>query len=385
MEFKQNERLIVVHFGELWLKGHNRNRYIRQLEQNIREQLSGESFVLQRYFDRLVLRLDKKSDADAISQRLRKVFGVSAFEVAVAVKPTMVQIAGMAKKMLSARPRPKSVRIDSHRSYKQLPFNSIEVVEKLKKVADKLGVEPMAKGYERELNISITKDAAFLSLDRQKGAGGLPVGSSGKAVILLSGGIDSPVAAWYAMKRGLEPVYVHLHAFQDQDEAMKSKVPEIICTLSGFYPHFKSYFVPSHIFQASSFNYGKYELILLKAFMLKLAEQVADKEGATVIYTGESLGQVASQTPENLAAEQQGICLPILRPLIGYDKEEIIKVARAIGTFEESIKLYRDVCSINSRNPKLRSEQKEIARMLAKMKIKSIVSRSLKLASTQSG
>jgi thiamine biosynthesis protein ThiI len=381
MEFRQNERLIVVRFGELWLKGHNRNKYIRQLEQNIREQLGGESFVLQRYFDRLILRLDRKSKSDSISRKLQKVFGVSAFETAVVVKPTMAQIAAMAKKMLSAKPRTKSVKINSHRSNKQLPFNSVEVVDKLKKVADKLGVEPMTKGYERELNVSITKDAAFLSLDRQKGAGGLPVGSSGKAVILMSGGIDSPVAAWYAMKRGLVPVYVHLHAFQDADEAVKSKVPRIIRMLAGFYPHYKTYLVPSHIFQASSFKYGKYELILLKAFMLELAERVAEKEGAEVIYTGESLGQVASQTPENLAAEQYGVEMPILRPLIGFDKEEIIKVARMIGTFEESIKPYKDVCSINSRNPKLKSEQKEIAGMLSRMKIKSIISRSFSAAS----
>jgi thiamine biosynthesis protein ThiI len=221
MEFKQNEKLIVVHFGELWLKGHNRNKYIRQLEQNIREQLSGESLVLQRYFDRLILRLDKKSDVGSISQKLQRVFGVSVFEVAVVVKPTMAQIASMGKKMLSAKPRPKSVKINSHRSYKQLPFNSVDVVGKLKGVAERLGVEPMIRGYERELNISITKDAAFLSFERQRGAGGLPVGSSGKAVILISGGIDSPVAAWYAMKRGLIPVYVHLHDFQTIEEAKR--------------------------------------------------------------------------------------------------------------------------------------------------------------------
>lgn len=384
MEFKPEERLIVVHFGELWLKGHNRNKYIRLLERNIREQLIGESFVLERYFDRLILRLSKESKVEEISDKLGRVFGVSGFEVATTTKPTILNIAGAAKKMLAQKPKPKSVRINSHRSYKQLPFNSVDVVERLKKVAKRLGVELMTKGYERELNVSITKDVAFLSFDRQRGAGGLPVGSSGKAVILMSGGIDSPVAAWYAMKRGLVPVYVHLHAFQDAAEAKRGKVPKIISTLARFYPHYTTYFVPSHIFQASSFRYGKYELILLKAFMLRLAEQLASREGAGVIYTGESLGQVASQTPENLAAEQHGISLPVLRPLIGFDKEEIIKVARQIGTFEESTKPYRDVCSINSRNPKLKSESKEVARMLARMKIKSIVNRSLKLAATAS-
>ncbi len=382
MEFKENEKLIVVRFGELWLKGHNRNQYIRQLEKNLKEQLAGESFLLERYFDRLVLRLNARSNTDSISRKLRKVFGISAFEIAVAVKPDVKSISAEAKRMLSSKPRPKSVRINSHRSYKQLAFTSVDVVDELKKVADKLGVEPKPKDYEKELNVSITKEAAFLSLGREKGQGGLPVGSSGRAVILISGGIDSPVAAWYAMKRGLAPVYVHLHGFQDSKEALSGKVSKMISLLSDFYPHQTTYYIPSHIFNASSFKLGKYELVLLKAFMLRLAERVALKENAPVIYTGESLGQVASQTPENLGAEQYGLSLPVLRPLIGYDKEEIIKLAREIGTYEESIKPYKDVCSINAKNPKLNAEAKWVRKMLNNMKIRTIVSRSLKASKT---
>lgn len=384
MEFRHNERLIVVHFGELWLKGHNRNKYVRLLEANLREQLRGESFVLQRHFDRLILRLDKKSNTDSIESKLGKVFGISGFDVALATGPTVAQISGTAKKMLAEKPRPASVKINSHRSYKQLPFTSVDVVEKLKDVVDKLGIEPMIKGYERELNVSITKDVAFLSFEKEKGPGGLPVGSSGKAIILLSGGIDSPVAAWYAMKRGLVPVYVHLHAFKDDKEAENGKLASIIGTLSGFYPHYTAYFIPSYVFQANSFKFGKYELILLKAFMLRLAEKLAAKEDAKSIFTGESLGQVASQTSSNLLAEQQGIDLPILRPLIGFDKEEIVNVAKRIGTFEESIKPYKDVCSINARNPKTEAKAEEIKKMLKHIGIDKVVNRTLKLSSVVS-
>ena len=169
--------------------------------------------------------------------------------------------------------------------------------------------------------------------------------------MLLSGGIDSPVAAWYAMKRGMQPIYVHIHSFQNADEAMKGKIPVLIKTLSGFHPRYSAYFVPSHIFQAASMGLGKYELVMMKTFFLRLAEQVALKEGAHAIFTGESLGQVASQTAENIEAEQFGLKVPVLRPLIGYDKEEIIKVARAIGTYDQSITQYRDVCSMNAKNP----------------------------------
>ncbi len=377
MEFKPGEELVVIRFGELWLKGGNRNYYIRLLERNINEQLKGERFELQRNFDRLILRTSKKPSMHEIVSRLRRVFGISAIEISVVSRPTLEGIVAAAKKLLSEGSSPKSVRINSHRSYKQLSFTSVDIVRELKKAADELGIEPKTEDYERELAVSVTKDAAFLTLNREKGAGGLPVGSSGKAVVLISGGIDSPVAAWYAMKRGLQPVYLHLHAFQNNNEAIKGKVAQIICVLSAFYPHCKTYIVPSHIFQSASFKFGKYELVLLKAFMLRLAEEVAAKEGASVIFTGESLGQVASQTPENLGAAQYGISVPVLRPLAGFDKEEIIKIAKEIGTYEESIKPYKDVCSINARNPKLNARKEEVTKFLEQMNISDIVSRSL--------
>ncbi len=380
MEFKQGEELIIVHFGELWLKGGNRDYYIRLLERNIREQLAGEDFSLQRNFDRLALRPGKGSDADKIIAKLKKVFGISAIELSVVAKPELDEIVSTAKKMLSRRPRAASIRIDSHRSYKQLPFTSVDIVDSLKKTADKLGIEPKPKEYERKLSISVTKDAAFLTLNRERGAGGLPVGSSGKAVILISGGIDSPVAAWYAMKRGLEPVYLHVHAFRDNREAERSKLSMIISKLAEFHPHSKTYFIPSYVFQANSSRFGKYELVLLKAFMLRIAEKVALREEADMIVTGESLGQVASQTSSNMAAEQQGIRLPVMRPLFGFDKEEIIAMAKKIGTFEESIKPYRDVCSINSRNPKTETRRGDMKTMLGKIGISKIASRSMALS-----
>ena len=382
MEFNPGEELLVVRFGELWLKGKNRNSYIRLLERNIKEQLAGERFELNRYFDRLILRLGKVSNAESIRARLRKVFGISAFELSYVSRPELADIDAAARKLLSRKPRPASIRIDSHRSYKQLKFTSVDVVNAIKKTAAALEVEPKTKEYEKELDISITKDAAFLTLDREKGAGGLPVGSSGKAVVLISGGIDSPVAAWYAMKRGLEPVYVHVHAFRSNSEAEKSKVTRIIGALSEFCPHSTTYFVPSYVFQANSTKFGRYELILLKAFMLRLAENVAEREKAGMIVTGESLGQVASQTSSNLAAEQSGVSLPILRPLIGFDKEEIIANAKRIGTFDESIKPYKDVCSINSRNPKTATGIGDMENMLKEIGIGRLVGRSMALSNS---
>lgn len=380
MEFTHGEELVVIHFGELWLKGKNRDSYIRLLESNIRRQLAGEDFGLERKFDRLVLRLAKRSDAERIVSKLRKVFGVSVIEQSVTSAPALPQIKAMAKRMLAQKPAPSSIRINSHRSYKQLPFTSMDVISGLREVAEKLGVEPKIKEYERELSVSITKDVAFLTMSRVRGAGGLPVGSSGKAVVLLSGGIDSPVAAWYAMKRGLVPIYLHVHAFRENAEAENGKVRRLVAILSEFYPESRAYFAPSYVFQANSTKFGKYELILLKAFMLRLAEKVAKREGASLVVTGESLGQVASQTASNLVAEQQGVRLPILRPLIGFDKEEIVAVAKRLGTFEESIKPYKDVCSINAKNPKTATKPDEMRSMLKRIGIGRLASRSFSLS-----
>ena len=380
MAFSENETIVIAHFGELWLKGRNRNEYIHRLMRNVNEQLSGESCEVQRSYDRIIIRLNGDSDLASIRSKVGRTFGLSGYDVVTVTEPSLAKISALAKRMLKSRKGATSVKINSHRSDKTLPFNSVDIINRVRKDAEKLGIVPDTKQFDTELNISVTGEAAFLSLDRAKGPGGLPVGSSGKGVVLMSGGIDSPVAAWYAMKRGVSPVYVHLHAFQDPEEALKGKIPDILGTLSQYYPHYKVYFVPSHIFQAASFKYGRYELILLKAFMLRLAERVAKREHALNTFTGESLGQVASQTAGNLLAAQSGTKMPVLRPLIGFDKEEIIRVARAIGTYDDSIRPYKDVCSINARNPTLNANPEMTRGMLREMGISSVVTRSLKAA-----
>ena len=381
MQIKYGETLVVVHFGELWLKGKNRNSYVHLLERNMREKLSGEGAFLSRSYDRLILRLTEKSDLASIRSKLSRTFGISGFEVSVTTEPKLESIVKTASGMLKSRKGIKCVKINSHRADKTLKFNSVDVIRKMIKEVEKLGLEADTKGYDTLLNINITKDVAYVSLDKEKGLGGLPVGSSGKGVVLLSGGIDSPVAAWYAMKRGVEPIYVHLHAHQSADDTASGKIQRLVDILSQYHPHCKVYYIPSHIFSAKSSIFGKYELVLLKSFMLRLAERVAKKEEASTIFTGESLGQVASQTAVNLGAEQYGIGLPVLRPLIGYDKEEIIKIARAIGTYDESIIKYKDVCSLTSKNPILSADPKKVRELASKMKMASIVTRSLKAAS----
>ncbi len=377
MKLNEHEKIIIVHFGELWLRGQNRNVYIKKLASNMREILYGEDIRIDRLYDRFLIRLGRDADLESIKKKLGYVFGISNFEIAYITKPEIKAICSLGEEMLEGLDG-KIVKISSHRTYKELPFDSIEIMDKLATAAKKMGLSLSNKGFDVELRINVTKDAAFCSCEKTSAPGGLPVGSSGKGVVLLSGGIDSPVAAWYAMKRGVEPIYVHIHGYSSTDEALKSKIPEITKILDRYSPGSKTYYLPSHIFQLGAIKAGRYELILLKAFMLMIAEKIAEKEGAVMIFTGESLGQVASQTPSNLAAEQNGVEMPVLRPLIGFDKQEIIKMAKQIGTYELSILPYKDVCSINSKNPKTYTDIGRMKLLKKETKLKSIVSRTLK-------
>ena len=377
MKLNEHEKIIIVHFGELWLRGQNRNVYIKKLASNMREILYGEDIRIDRLYDRFLIRLGRDADLESIKKKLGYVFGISNFEIAYITKPEIKAICSLGEEMLEGLDG-KIVKISSHRTYKELPFDSIEIMDKLATAAKKMGLSLSNKSFDVELRINVTKDAAFCSCEKTSAPGGLPVGSSGKGVVLLSGGIDSPVAAWYAMKRGVEPIYVHIHGYSSTDEALKSKIPEITKILDRYSPGSKTYYLPSHIFQLGAIKAGRYELILLKAFMLMIAEKIAEKEGAVMIFTGESLGQVASQTPSNLAAEQNGVEMPVLRPLIGFDKQEIIKMAKQIGTYELSILPYKDVCSINSKNPKTYTDIGRMKLLKKETKLKSIVSRTLK-------
>ena len=374
------KKVIIVHFGELWLRGRNRGSYIKILKKRMLEQLEGEEFKLESLYDRFLIRPDSESSIESIRSKLSNLFGISTFELSFETEPdldSIRQAAGKALDELSEFP----VRINSHRSHKGFDFTSIDIIREIVELAKERGIETSNHGYKSNIYVSVTKEKAYITNKKERGLGGLPVGSSGRGVVLLSGGIDSPVAAWYAMKRGVDPIYVHVHAFSNNDEAYSSKISNILEILSRYKKNSPFYLIPSHLFQMAALKSGRYELVLLKSFMLGAADKIAKKEKAELIFTGESLGQVASQTASNLRSEQLGIKLPILRPLIGFDKEEIIKVARAIGTYDESVKEYKDVCSINSKNPKTHTSPEKLKEVIKDTGMRKVMSKSLKISS----
>ncbi|MDE1855891.1 MAG: tRNA 4-thiouridine(8) synthase ThiI [Candidatus Micrarchaeota archaeon] len=376
---------ILIRFGELWLRGGNRKNYIGMLKRNVAAQLGIRQEKIKVEYDKFLIDVPTQKAYKAASAKLRNMIGISNFSISTSTKASMRDIERAAilaiKEMKKAGA--KTIRIDAKRLYKSHKFRSQDIIKKLISAAIKLKMEPDINAYDSLLSVRVHKDKAFVSYGKTDGVHGLPVGSSGRAVVLLSGGIDSPVAAWYAMRRGAYPIYVHMHGFESNAKAKKSKIASILKELSKYYPGYKIYYVPAHIFQLALTKVdNRYEPVLLKALLFRIADMVAQIEDAGAIVTGESLGQVASQTMSNLGASQQTTKLPILRPLIGFDKQEIIRVARMIGTYDLSIKPYRDVCSINAKSTATNASREKIARLLEEMGIDRIAERTLKASSS---
>ncbi len=368
-------KFIVIHFGEIWLKGGNRRMFTQRLYSNIVSALEEERYEkLENERDRFMLRLGKKSDYKSIEGKLSRVFGISWFGGCTTVKSSRKEIIDAVVEVSKGR----TVRIEAHRSDKRLPFKSYELVSELIRLSKKKKISLDVKSDDTVYVNAQTKQT-YVSFDKHRGAQGLPVGVSGKAVILLSGGIDSPVASYYAMKRGLEPVYLHVHGFPSADKKKLDKIYKVMESLKGYSPESAVYFAPFHLFQGSALGVPRrYELVLFKRFLYLLAEEVSHAEKADCIVTGESLGQVASQTMQNLKASSAGVEQIILRPLIGMDKQEIIDLASGIGTYRASISAYKDVCSIAIKGSELRAKAKEIDALCKEMKMKSVLLATLK-------
>ncbi len=370
--------IISVHFGELWLKGKNRGDFVARLEENIRAAVPKGSFKeINTLRDRIIIVPNTRYE-NRIKDALSYVFGISWYGTAYIVDNDIGRILsfleGLSK---SDKLNGRTVRIETHRSNKRSPLESRYLVGEILKIKDRLGFL-MDSHSNDVIMINPTESGTFIYTEKLRGRGGLPVGSSGKGVVLLSGGIDSPVAAYYAMKRGITPVYVHIHAFRENDTSKSAKITSIVHILDRYSNGSAVYMFPSYIFESSiKREHSRHEMLLFKRFMFDIADMVADREGATAVITGESIAQVASQTLENLHSSSSGARHIILRPLSGFDKAEIIDIAKGIGTYETSIIEYRDVCSFHAVNPSTRSIRSVVDRMYNETSIREAAIRTM--------
>ena len=358
---------ILCHYSEIGLKGKNRRFFEDRLRKNILEAIKircvDSSVSVKRYHGRLVIELKQKGvDLDCIKEALTDVTGLAYFAPAFESKQDLNILKKDAHALFSDA-NFESFRITARRGSSNIPL-------KVRTVNDEVGthiVDTMNKKVnltqpDANCYVDMFEDKAFVYLQRISGQGGLPVGVSGKVIAMLSGGIDSPVAAYLAMKRGATVVFVHFHSVPYTTPASIEKVREMITTLNHFQFRSKLYLVELAPIQKQIMTETtpRYRVLLYRRFMFRIAEQIAGKENAHALVTGESLGQVASQTLENMEAVGRVTDMSILRPLIGFDKQEIIDRAQDIGTYDISIQPDQDCCSLfvpKRPSTKARSEQ----------------------------
>ncbi|MGC9068920.1 MAG: tRNA uracil 4-sulfurtransferase ThiI, partial [Thermoprotei archaeon] len=309
-----------------------------------------------------------------------RVFGVRWFAFARSVVPRdFDRLVDVVVDELRSLPF-STFKVDATRADKSFPYTSMDVNRMVGSViSERLGGRVSMESPDVTVYIEILGDRFLVYFRRFEGPGGLPVGTGGRVLHLFSGGIDSPVAAWLLMKRGVFVDYVHFYAVKDVDEARASKVGELVRFLTYFSYRSRVFYVPFHIFHlvAAARLDPRMETVVFRRFMMRVAEFLARKYGYDAISTGESLAQVASQTMQNMISISYGLGFQVLRPLLTYDKEEIINLAKRIGTYELSLKECKDACSIISLHPRTNVKPEEVLKAEAEIDIDRLIEKTL--------
>ena len=360
--------IILLKIGEIILKGLNRRRFEQKLLSNIRWRLSQigkfKVYILQSTI--YVEGAEENADMDAAFEELQKIFGIVAISRASACEKDKDAIAKLAiEKMRDEMAHVKSFKVESKRSDKSFPLTSVQLSQyvggELNEAYPDVAVD--VRNPELTVYVEVRDLAAYVHSAPVPGAGGMPVGSNGVAVTLLSGGIDSPVSTWMIARRGVRLIPIHFFSFPYTSQQAKEKVVELARLLTPWCGRMRMEVVPfTHIQEEIRDKCPEeYFTLIMRRFMMRIAQRIALDNGAKAIVTGENLGQVASQTMEAMASTQAVIELPVLQPLIGMDKGEIVAWARKIGTFDTSILPYEDCCTVfTPRHPRTHPTVQEV-------------------------
>ncbi len=342
-------RYLIGRYHEIALKGRNQWRFVDQLKQNLRAIFGDYRLGNMRSVGaRLMVQLPEALSDEIAAERAALIFGLQNFSLSHATARDVVSMSREAIKRATGS-RAKTFAVRTRREDKRFAMNSVEIDRAVGgEVQEALGFEVDLDHAELTISIEIMNDAAYVSAGKMPGAGGLPVGISGRGLALLSGGIDSPVAAHRMMKRGLALDFVHFHAHPLVSSASREKAAELAAHLTRWQARSTLMLVPFGNLQREivANTLRPLRVVLYRRFMLRIASALAERSRATVLVTGESLGQVASQTLENMVVIEKAAGFPILRPLVGMDKIEIIDQARRLGTFETSILPDQDCCTL---------------------------------------
>lgn len=380
--------VILVRYGEIGLKGKNRPAFERRLVENLRRALGRDAKAqVRKEYGRIVVDFEGAEPPGWAVDRIRSVFGVVSLSPATAVELSIEAAqeaaVALAQERLRTAGRPLRFKVEAKRSNKRFPLTSPEINARLGtrllKSLPSLSVDVHEPDFV--LNVEVRESAIYLYTEVISGPGGLPVGVSSRGLLLLSGGIDSPVAGWLAMKRGIQIEALHFHSAPFTSERSKEKVVDLTAVLSRYSPEpiplYVVHFTPAQtaIRQEAP---PAMVITLMRRMMFRIAARLAQKQGIPALITGESVGQVASQTLESMAAINEVTSMPILRPVVTMDKTEIIALAERIGTYELSILPYADCCTLFvPEHPETRPNLERIHRVEERLPIEELVSQAV--------
>lgn len=355
------KKLLIKFSSEISLKGLNRRYFEDALLKNIKDKI-GRQYKVEKDYGRMFV----DTCSEDIINKLTNLFGIISVAEADVVEKDIKKIAATASEQLKKASGISTFKVETKRADKKFPMNSMEISSAVGAEILKMMPDLKVDVHKPDIKVHVEmRDDAFVYSNEIKGLGGMPYGTSGKGILLLSGGIDSPVAGYSIARRGLEIIGVYYHSHPYTSERAKEKVLDLAKKLSEYTGHMKLYVVPFTKIQMDIIEKCREDelTIIMRRFMMRIAQEVALKEGALSIITGESLGQVASQTLESIYVTDSTVSMPVFRPLIGMDKVDIMDAARNIGTYDISILPYEDCCTIFvPKHPKTKPRIEDIER-----------------------
>jgi tRNA uracil 4-sulfurtransferase len=375
---------IVVHYQEIALKGNNRPWFVARLARNLKIATRGVGVRAVRVLmGRIELTLEDEANWAAVRERVAHVFGVANFARAASAPLDVDAVAQAILKDLGDT-QTRTFRVSARRADKRFPLTSPEIEREVGgRIKDVKGWTVDLSHPELTIHVEALTDEAFYYFGKELGAGGLPAGTSGRVVCLLSGGIDSPVAAWRLMRRGCRVLFVHFHSYPILSRASQEKTRELAALLTRFQYDSRLFLVPfgeiqQHVVLSVA---PPLRVVIYRRLMMRIAEAIARRNRAQALVTGEVVGQVASQTLENLAEINRVVSMPVLRPLIGLDKDEITAEAQRLGTFPISIIPDQDCCTLfTPRHPATKARRNDVELAEAGLPIEEIVNRAVESA-----
>ena len=379
------KEIILIKLGEIVLKGLNRKNFEDALMRNLKRRLAkiGDFHVQIAQSTISISPVHDDTDFDEVEDCVSKVFGIAAFSRACVTEKDIDKIKQAAVEYLADTfDTPKTFKVEAKRSDKKFPYKSPEICEEVGGyLSDNFpNISVDVHNPDVTVTVEIRDFGAYIRAGLIRGAGGIPVGTGGKACVLISGGIDSPVASYMMAKRGLELTAVHFASPPYTSIRAEEKVVELLQRVAKYSGRMKMFTVPFTEIQEQIREKCKedYFTIIMRRFMMEIAEEIARKNGCHALITGESLGQVASQTLNAIECTDNACNMPVFRPLIGMDKEEIISVSRKIDTFDISIQPYEDCCTVfTPKHPKTKPVLSEVIAEQNKLDCKGLIQRAV--------